>query len=73
MLKCNYHIKVVVPCKEEQIALVRSIAREGYSFSYYGGNAILEGRGKGQEDVEDIESLLCSFPDHEIRLQRDTL
>lgn len=73
MLKCNYYIKVIIPCEEEQIALVRDIAREGYTFSYYWGNAILEGRRKRQEDIEDLESLLCHFPNHEIRLRRDTL
>lgn len=73
MLKCNYYIKVIIPCEEEQIALVRDIARGEYTFSYYWGNAILEGRRKRQEDIEDLESLLCSFPNHEIRLRRDTL
>lgn len=73
MLKCNYYIKVIVPCEEEKIALIRDIARGEYTFSYYGGNAILEGRRKRQEDIEDLESLLCRFPDHEIILKRDTL
>ena len=73
MLKCNYYIKVVVPCEEEKIALIRDIARGEYTFSYYGGNAVLEGRGKRQEDIEDLESLLCHFPNHEIILKRDTL